>query len=165
MEEGKQGKEGVGMNGYRVGKNGGVGRERVVGKKEIKGRSGRKEMRYRRTECGEQVKEGYEKKKGRKRRRDRKEKRGMMGKSDRNEWKVGRNGGEGEVGRNGGGWKEGIGWKRGIGRNGRVEKIRGWINEGIGKNKGLDGKDVTKEKRDRKERRGGIREEEIGGNG
>ena len=27
------GKQGVGMNGYRVGKNGGVGREAVVGKK------------------------------------------------------------------------------------------------------------------------------------
>ena len=47
MEEGKQGKEGVGMNGYRVGKNGGVGRGGVVGKKGIKGRSGRKEMRQR----------------------------------------------------------------------------------------------------------------------
>ena len=49
MEGGKQGKEGVRMNGYRVGKNGGVyiGRERVVEKKGMKGRSGRKEMRQR----------------------------------------------------------------------------------------------------------------------
>ena len=44
MEGGKQGKEGVGMNGYRVGKNGGVGRERVVGKKGMKESNGRKEM-------------------------------------------------------------------------------------------------------------------------
>ena len=29
----------------------------------------------------------------------------------------------------------------------------------------MDGKEATKERRDRKERRGGIREEEIGGNG
>ena len=47
MEGGKQGKEGVGMNGNRAGKNGGVGREGVVGKKGMKGRSGRKEMRQR----------------------------------------------------------------------------------------------------------------------
>ena len=47
MEGGKQGKEWVGMNGYRVGKNGEVGREGVVGKREMKGRSGRKEMRQR----------------------------------------------------------------------------------------------------------------------
>ena len=33
------------------------------------------------------------------------------------------------------------------------------------RNKGLDGKEASKERRDRKERRGGIREEEIGGNG
>ena len=44
MEVGKQGKEGVGMNGYRLGNNGGVGREGVVEKKGMKGRSGRKEM-------------------------------------------------------------------------------------------------------------------------
>ena len=44
MEGGKQGEEGVEMNGYRVGKNGGVGREGVVGKK---GRSVREEMRQR----------------------------------------------------------------------------------------------------------------------
>ena len=42
MEGGKQGKEGVRMNGYRVGKNGRVGREGVVGKKRMKGKSGRK---------------------------------------------------------------------------------------------------------------------------
>ena len=42
IEGGKQEKEGVGMNGYRVGKNGGVGREGVVGKKGMKGRRGRK---------------------------------------------------------------------------------------------------------------------------
>ena len=47
MEGGKQGKEGVRRNGYRVGKNGGAGREGVVGKKGIKERSGRKEMRQR----------------------------------------------------------------------------------------------------------------------
>ena len=41
MEGGKQGEEGVEMNGYRVGKNGGVGREGVVGKK---GRSVRELM-------------------------------------------------------------------------------------------------------------------------
>ena len=51
MEEGKQGKEGVGMNGYRVGTNGGVGRGEVVGKKGIKGRSGKKEMRQRNGRC------------------------------------------------------------------------------------------------------------------
>ena len=45
IEEGKQEKEGVGMNRYRVGKNGGVLREGVVGKKGMKGRSGRKELR------------------------------------------------------------------------------------------------------------------------
>ena len=44
------------------------------------------------------------------------------------------------VGRNGGeGWKEGIEWKRaigrnrGVGKNEGVEKIRCWINGGIGK--------------------------------
>ena len=47
MEGGKQGKEGVGINGYRIGKNGGVGREGVVGKKGMRGISGRKEMRQR----------------------------------------------------------------------------------------------------------------------
>ena len=84
---------------------------------------------------------------------------------------VKRNGGKGEVGRNGGvGWKEGIGRERGIGRNGGVgkneglEKRRCSINGGIGKNKVLDGKEATKERRDRNERRGGIREEVIGGN-
>ena len=47
-EGGKQEKEGVGMNGYRVGlNNGGLGREVVVGKKGMKGRSGRKEMSQR----------------------------------------------------------------------------------------------------------------------
>ena len=48
IEGGKQGKEGVGINGYRVRLNtGGVGREVVVGKKGMKGRSGRKEMKQR----------------------------------------------------------------------------------------------------------------------
>ena len=51
MEEGKQEKEGVGMNGYMdIGRGGAVGRGGVVGKKWIKGRngrSGRKEMRQR----------------------------------------------------------------------------------------------------------------------
>ena len=47
MEVRKQGKEVVGRNGYRLGNNGGVGREGVVEKKGMKGRSGRKEMRQR----------------------------------------------------------------------------------------------------------------------
>ena len=47
IEGGKQGKEGVRMNGYRVENNGGVGREVVVGKERMKGRSGKKEMRQR----------------------------------------------------------------------------------------------------------------------
>ena len=48
MEGGKnKGTERVGRNGYRVEKNGGVGREGVVGKKGMKGRRGRKEMKQR----------------------------------------------------------------------------------------------------------------------
>ena len=52
-ERGKQGKQGVGMNGYKIGlNNGGVGiREVVVAKKGMKGRSGRKEMRQRELFC------------------------------------------------------------------------------------------------------------------
>ena len=47
-----------------------------------------------------------------------------------------------------------IGWKRGIGRNGGVGKNEGVEKEGVGlmaeykKNKGLDGKEATRERRD-----------------
>ena len=85
MEVGKQRKEGVGMNGYRLGNNGGVGREVVVEKKRMKGRIGRKEMRQKkgwwRTSKGR-----ISRKEGRKSKRDKKKNRGMMGRRDRNEW-------------------------------------------------------------------------------
>ena len=79
---------------------------------------------------------------------------------------VARNEGKEGIGRNGGvGWKVGIGRNRGVGKNERVEKKGVGLMEESERNKELDGKEATKEKRDEKERRGGIREEEIGGNG